>query len=122
MNNDKNDVALDQAPATVDGKKVLAVTQVSISDIPAEDSYKTVLADGSIAAVPVSDFTPGADVTTAPITDQATAGESDVAAAMEAAPDPTPADSGTGPAPAPVAPAADATPAPDQTNTPGEAQ
>lgn len=64
MNQDKNDVALADAPNSVDGQQVVHVLQVSISDNAAEDSYKVLLADGSATAVPMTDFTAGSTVNT----------------------------------------------------------
>lgn len=66
MNEDRNDVPLAEAPATVDGQKVLGVVQVSISDIPEESGYKVLLANAETAVVPLESFQGGIDFETSP--------------------------------------------------------
>jgi hypothetical protein len=64
MNQDRNNIPLSEAPATVDGKAVLKVLQISISDNEAESGYKVILEDASQAVVQFNQFQAGADVTT----------------------------------------------------------
>lgn len=62
MNEDRNDISLEQAPATVNGKQVVSVVQVTISDNEAENGYKVLTADAETTFVPTASFVAGANL------------------------------------------------------------